>query len=87
MSLQLEFEPHSWYKHFAIRHYIAGDDSAEPYDESVNATWTAYTDNGNTGYIDSLRAGTLADLKQQITQYHKRNTERDAYNRRMIGEK
>lgn len=86
MSLHLEFEPHSWYKGFAIY---------DNRDYHIQATvggalsphkWHAFTDNGNTYRIDELASYSLKDLKLLITDYHKRNAERDAYNRRMIGE-
>ncbi len=77
MSLHLEFEPHSWYKEFAIKAPTNGWPTWE---------WTAYTANGNTGYIDTISAHTLRELKQKITAYHARIAERNAYNRRMIGE-
>lgn len=76
MSLHLEFEPHSWYKQFAIRR--------NAYTNSFK--WTAVTLNGNTGYIVEHHSDTLKQLKQQINKYHERNAERDAYNRAQIGE-
>ncbi len=66
MSLHLEFEPHSWYMGFAIkkirhdifrRHYI------------TKYTWYGVANNGMTGYIDTLEAETLKDLKKQIKEY------------------
>lgn len=77
MSLHLEFEPHSFYKGFAIKFTEMG---------RAYHRWTAYIDNGNTYCVDELEAYTLKELKQLITDYHKRNAERDAYNRALIGE-
>jgi hypothetical protein len=54
MSLQLNFAPHSWYKGFAIQH---------------RQNWRAYTLNGMTGYIVTLEADTLKQLRQQINEY------------------
>lgn len=64
MSLYLEFEPHSWYKGFAIKKtdLIAPEGSMQVY-------WEAYTDNGNTYRVDSVEAETLKELKQKITEY------------------
>jgi len=58
MSLTLDFEPHSWYKGFAIQHM--------PLNEY---NWYAYTDNGMTGFIDEEHANTLKELKELITRY------------------
>lgn len=68
MSLHLEFEPHSWYKHFAIKHNnqnLAPNvaHKIERYD------WYGVTANGMTGYLVEFEADTLANLKQQITEY------------------
>lgn len=79
MSLHLEFEPHSWYKQFAIR-------DRRTFDKDPSFKWEAVTANGNTGYIDTVYGTTLKELKENITAYHARIAERDAYNRRMIGE-
>lgn len=78
MSLSIDFEPHSWYKEFALKKRTT---------DIPASYWRAYTANGMTGYIVELEAPTLKELKQLITDYHKRNAERDAYNRKMIGEK
>lgn len=90
MSLHLEFEPHSWYKEFAIKNnWTQGHDQSHlerPLKSGEGFKWSAYTANGNTGYIDELHADTLRELKQKITAYHARIAERNAYNRRMIGE-
>lgn len=84
MSLHLEFEPHSWYKQFAIKKTRKATSALKL--SQMNYEWEAYTANGNSGYIDELTAPTLKELKQKITEYHQRNAERDAYNRKMIGE-
>lgn len=73
MSMHLEFEPHSWYMHFAIKHnpeITSNDITGWP--------WEAYTDNGNTYQIDKLWASKLTDLKAQIKQYRKREAARTA---------
>jgi hypothetical protein len=67
MSLYIDFEPHSFYRGFAIRKWD-GDGfiyhfNAEGY------KWEAYTDNGNTYQVDTLQADTLKELKQKITEY------------------
>lgn len=73
MSLHLEFEPHSWYRGFAIK-----DNRAQGHDQSnversmLNNEpypWSAYTDNGMTGYIVERHADTLVELKKRITEY------------------
>lgn len=84
MSLHLEFEPHSYYKGFAIRKWNL--DGFTPTEKLEFTPWTAYTDNGNTYRIDELNANTLQELKQSITAYHQKIAERDAYNRAQIGE-
>lgn len=81
MSMHLDFEPHSYYKGFAIK---KTDIIAAPGSRQVE--WSGYTDNGNSYRIDKLHADTLKELKQKITEYYNRIAERDAYNRRMIGE-
>lgn len=83
--MKIEFEPHSWYKHFAIQ------DTGTPLHPGETRTfdayrWHGYTDNGNTYRIDELKAHTLKDLKQQITDYYTKQAERDAFNRARIGE-
>lgn len=60
MSLYIDFEPHSWYMGFAIKKGIYGDDGEK---------YTAYTVNGMTGFLVTLGAMTLKELKQQIKQY------------------
>ena len=70
MSLSLNFEPHSWYKGFAIQ-----DNSnrhlPKIYQPSTEGlpSWYAVTANGMTGYLDEFEAGTLKELKQLITEY------------------
>lgn len=75
MSLYLNFEPHSWYKGWAIRKEV------EPGVENASGTgfvnvnqWSAYTDNGDTYRVDELEAGTLRELKQAIKEYHVKQT-------------
>lgn len=59
MSMYLEFEPHSWYKGWAIRKNIVGD--MHP------LKWTAVTDDGIRTYaIQSISARTLKELKAKI---------------------
>lgn len=74
MSLYLEFEPHSWYRHFAIKdnrwegvHYRLGDKLVKHF-----APWEAFTDDGNTYRIVHLEADTLRELKANIRQYWQR---------------
>jgi hypothetical protein len=68
MSLYINFEPHSWYKGFAIQ--------KRTLEKDVNANtpinyylWQAYTDDGNTYSVVNKHARTLKELKQLITQY------------------
>lgn len=65
MSLYIEFEPHSWYKGFAIKK----DNIGHNYKGTLLNIWLAVTANGMTGYVDELTAPTLKDLKQRITDY------------------
>lgn len=83
MSLHLEFEPHSWYRGFAIKHdtdeIIGRDEPLSNEDTQYCAegcyytnngyVWEAYTANGMTGYIDTLHGRTLQHLKEQIKSY------------------
>lgn len=63
MSLWLNFEPHSWYKGFAI-------EPPENHNDTENYfKWNAYTDDGNTYRIVKFGADTLKELKQKITEY------------------
>lgn len=84
MSLHLEFEPHSWYMDAAIKR----ENIAKPGEwvEIQRHNWRAFLLNGMSGYIIEFTAPTLANLKQQIKDYHKAQAERDAYNRAKIGE-
>ena len=89
MSLHLEFEPHSWYKGFAIRNNRQGHDQyglERPLNPESGHKYTAYTANGNTYYIDEVHADTLKALKLGINDYHKQNARRDYENRRRLGE-
>jgi hypothetical protein len=65
MSLYLEFEPHSYYKGFAIKRNLRYRDGSHP----NKLFWQAFTDNGNTYRIDEIKAFTLKELKQLITEY------------------
>jgi hypothetical protein len=71
MSLHLEFEPHSWYKGFAIKRQdlIAGPEDNQSY-------WYGVTPNGMTGFLVEFEAMTLRELKQQITEYNARESKR-----------
>lgn len=83
MSLSLEFKPHSWYKEFAIK----DDRDMQHYPTyQTNLPWYAVTADGNTGYLVEFEADTIKELKTKITEYRTRMAERNAYNRRMIGE-
>lgn len=61
MSLYIEFEPHSFYKGFAIKKNTVS--------ELHPLKWTAVTDDGNTYQIVSKSGRTLKELKQKITEY------------------
>lgn len=68
MSLHIDFEPHSWYRGFAIKHN--NQNLAPGMVHTINPfLWSAYTANGITGYVDTLEAQTLRDLKTLITDY------------------
>lgn len=79
--MYLEFEPHSYYKGFAIKKRdvdntgVTGDNREYP--------WSAYTDNGMTYNIVERNAYTLKELKQQITEYRDRENKKiaEAYKR------
>lgn len=77
MSLQLSFEPHSWYRGFAIKH----DLETESPDK-----WLAFTADGNTYRVVMLNAQTLQGVKELIKDWRMQQAKRDAYNRRLIGE-
>lgn len=66
MSLYINFEPHSWYRGFAIR-----DCRHELIEETgkLAGVWNGITDDGNTYRIVDLEARTLKELKQLITEY------------------
>ncbi len=68
MSLYINFEPHSWYRGFAIK-----DDR---HDITEQQPWQAYGVNGMTGYIVTIGGGTLAECKQRITDWHSKENER-----------
>lgn len=70
MSLHLEFEPHSWYRGFAIRQgeYMT--------DWKTKNIWYAYTDDGNTYRIVERHADTLAGLKRLISEYRQHEAAR-----------
>jgi len=71
MSMHLEFEPHSWYRGFAIK-------KTEAYNHPYPYIWEAYTDDGMTYSIIERKAYTLKALKQQITEYRNREAARTA---------
>lgn len=71
MSMYLNFEPHSWYKGWAIKK------SPQMMYGGILNHWQAFTDDGNTYRIIELEAVTLADLKRQI------NEKIDKLNKRM----
>lgn len=62
MSLQLEFEPHSWYKGFAIKL----DPKASNED---NWKWYAVAANGMTGFLVEFEDSTLRGLTDQVNGY------------------
>lgn len=81
MSLQLEFEPHSWYMGFAIKKSY-GDDAQL----AGIWHWSAYTDEGMTYRIIELEGfSTLSGLKQEIRDYHLRK--RDGYGERIAAQR
>lgn len=86
MSLHLEFEPHTYYKGFAIYDNRDFHIQAEVGGAPSPFKWHAFTDNGMTYRIDELASHSLKDLKTLINDYHIRQAERDAYNRQLIGE-
>ena len=68
MSLYINFEPHSWYKGFAIKHNTEKDSSGFYIDEG--AKWQAYTDDGNTYRVVTIESDkSLVDLKSKIRDY------------------
>ena len=73
MALHLNFEPHSWYKGFAIKKPFYEMVDEDGYRDDLNGSnhlmWYAYIDNGNTYKIDEIKAKTLKKLKQLITEY------------------
>lgn len=74
MSLHLEFDPHSWYYDFAIRDNSAPDRKGGNYWSNIQPKrWTGYIENGNFYIIDTVEAGTLAELREQVVAYHLRN--------------
>ena len=62
MSLYINFEPHSWYKHFAIQDFRKEA-------TGVEGKWSAWTDDGNTYRVIQLEADTLRELKYKINKY------------------
>lgn len=72
MSLQLNFEPHSWYKGFAIQKRYEG----APFTPHHGPKWVSYYADGMTYRVVELHSETLKDLKAQIT------TWRNEYNKK-----
>lgn len=69
--MYLEFEPHSWYMGFAIKHNNEKD--ARGFYTDEGARWQAFTDDGNTYKIVTLESDESLDrLKQKIRMYHLR---------------
>lgn len=66
--MSMYFEPHSWYRGFAIK-----DDRNDITEEQP---WQAYGVNGMTGYIVTIGGGTLTECKQRITDWHIKENER-----------
>jgi len=63
MSLYIDFEPHSWYKGFAIR-------KVDDWHQNTGVTlWVGLVDNGNTYQVDEVTGRTLKELKKNITSY------------------
>lgn len=69
MSLHLEFEPHSYYRDFAIKQNTPWGMLTNNASDKIVSKWSAYTANGMTGHIVELEADTLRELKEQITTY------------------
>lgn len=65
MSLYLTFEPHSWYRGFAIQDLNRSADQ----EEVKGCRWRAFTDDGRTYRIVELEARTVRELRQCITEY------------------
>lgn len=65
MSLQLNFEPHSYYMGFAIKKETSYNTVLGNHN-----TWLAFIDNGNTYRVDELGSNTLKNLKDKIKHYH-----------------
>lgn len=76
----IDFEPHSYYKGFAIRdNEASGYDSANLENKLENGyRYTAYTDDGMTYRVIERNADTLKQLKQQITDYRNKQAEKIA---------
>lgn len=77
MSLHVNFEPHSYYKGFAIKKRTLERDVQK--DTPINYyLWQAYADDGMTYNIVNLHATTLQELKARITEYRERENARIA---------
>ena len=76
MSLQLDFEPHSWYYGAAIQKLEV------PYTHkgttTMGHTWRAYYLNGDTGYIVDFESDSLLDIMKQVKVYVTRERARIA---------
>ena len=59
MSLQLEFEPHSWYMSYALR-----------ITPTTRTKWQGIRYDGTRGTWCTLEADTLRELKQKIRRHH-----------------
>jgi hypothetical protein len=64
MSMQLNFEPHSWYMGFAIGRYAPHLKASK-----LDIPYFAVTDNGMTYQVDTIEAKTLRELKKLIKEY------------------
>jgi hypothetical protein len=69
MSLHIDFEPHSWYRGFAIKRNNQNlapnvTHKIERYD------WYAVIANGMTGYLVEFEADTLRELKEKIQDWY-----------------
>lgn len=64
MSLYVSFEPHSWYRGFAIKRTPT---SAKVV--GIRNRWYGVTENGITGYLVELEADTLQGLKKKISEW------------------
>jgi hypothetical protein len=71
MMMSLPFEPHSWYKGFAIQDMNRASTPDELEDRD-GYRWHAFAGDGRTYLIVEVKAGTLRELKQRIREYRRK---------------